>query len=72
MTPEHRLQALMWEVRKGVRVARCELWRHPIGWELRCDVDNETRQTAVQRLRDKAEDLAEDWKQAFEAKGWSA
>ena len=36
------LEAVMWELRKGSRTARCELWRHPLGWEVRCDVDGET------------------------------
>lgn len=68
--PDDRLDAVMWELRKGSRVARCDLWRHPLGWELRCDVDGETRQTAVQRRRDTAEDLAHDWQAAFNGKGW--
>ena len=64
------LDAVMWELHKGSRVARCELWRHPLGFEVRCDVDGETRQTAVQRRRDTAEDQAHDWQQAFGQKGW--
>ncbi|AMY10665.1 hypothetical protein LuPra_03904 [Luteitalea pratensis] len=65
------LDAVMWELRKGSRVARCELWRHPLGWELRCAVDNKVRQTAVQRRPETAEDLAHDWQHAFAGKGWS-
>jgi hypothetical protein len=68
--PDDRLVALMWEVRKADRIARCELWRHPLGFEVRVDVDSETRQTAVQRRRETAEDLAHDWQQAFAGKGW--
>ena len=70
--PDDRLDAVMWEIRKCSRIARCELWRHPLGWEVRCDVDGETRQTAVQRRRDTAEDLAHDWQRAFVGKGWTA
>ncbi len=68
----HRLEAVMWELRKGVRVARCEMWRHPLGWEVRVDVDSETRQTAVQRRRATAEDLAQDWQRLFAGKGWAS
>lgn len=68
--PVSRLEAVVWECRKGTRIARCELWRHPLGWEVRCDVDDETRQTAVQRRRETAEDQAHDWQRAFFGKGW--
>jgi hypothetical protein len=67
---DDQLVALMWEARKGARVARCGLYRHPLGFELRCDVDGDTRQTAVQRRRETAEEQAHDWQQAFAGKGW--
>ena len=63
--PDEQLEAVMWTLRKGARVAECVLWRHPMGREVRCAVDYEVRQTAVQRRRDTAEDLAHDWQQAF-------
>jgi hypothetical protein len=69
-SPEERLAAVIWELRKGSRIARCDPWRHPLGWEVRCDVDGETRQTAVLRVRETAVDRAADWQRAFEAKGW--
>jgi hypothetical protein len=64
-----RLEAVMWERFQSPRVSRCELWRHP-GWELRCEVDGETRRTAVQRRRDTAEEQASDWLSASESRGW--
>lgn len=71
MSPlDERLLAVLWELRKGSRIARCEQWRHPLGVEVRCDVDGETRQTAAFRLRENAVDQADDWQQAFKAKGW--
>ena len=63
------LEALMWKLQKGQCVAQCELWRHPLGWEVRCDVDGELVQAAVLRRRESAEDQAHDWQQAFRAKG---
>lgn len=67
--PGSRLVAAKWEARKGGRVARCDRWLQPLGWELRCDVDGETRQTAVQRRRETAEDMAHDWIAGFEKLG---
>lgn len=69
--PKDQLVTVMWEQRKGGRIARCELWQHPLGFELRCAIDDDVRQTAVQRRRDTAEDLAADWQQAFQVKGWA-
>jgi pentose-5-phosphate-3-epimerase len=60
----------VWELRKGSRISRCELWKHSLGFELRCDVDGDVRQTAVQRCRETAEDVAVNWRQAFKARGW--
>lgn len=71
MTPaDDQLVAVLWEARKGSRGARCELWAHPLGWEVRCAVDGDVRQTAVQRRRETAEDQAQDWLQAFKGRGW--
>jgi hypothetical protein len=67
---DDRLAAVRWELRKGARVARCDLWRHPLGWEVPCDVDGDVRQTAVQRRRETAEEEARDWQQEFVARGW--
>jgi hypothetical protein len=33
--------ATLFELRKGTRRAICKLWNHPIGGELRCEVDGE-------------------------------
>src|SRR5262245_55996456 len=49
----------------------CEPIGHdtPLGWEVRCDVDDHVRQTAVLRPRENAVEQAGDWQQAFKAKG---
>ena len=74
--PEWRGEAVslgeIWKLSKGRRVAVCTLWNHPIGAELRCDVDDEMRQTKASRAVGELLDVAHEWRKAFEAKGWTA
>lgn len=44
-----REQALVWELRKDRRVARCALWSHPLGWEVRITVDGELLRSQAHR-----------------------
>ena len=62
----------IWKLTKGTRVAICTLWNHPIGAELRCDVDDEMQQTKASRTVGELLDVAHEWRKAFEAKGWTA
>jgi len=75
--PEWRGHAVLigehWKLTKGNRVAVCSLWNHPIGAEVRCDVDGEMRQTkAAGRDYLALLDEADAWKAQFQEKGWAA
>jgi hypothetical protein len=73
--PEWRGQAVslgeIWKLTKGKHVAVWKLWNHPIGAEIRCDVDDEMRQTKASRTVGELLDVAHEWRKAFEAKGWT-
>jgi hypothetical protein len=58
------------EAAKGTRVAFCALWNHPIGAEMRCDVDGEMWQTKAARDLGELMNGSESWKAAFQQKGW--
>jgi hypothetical protein len=62
----------IWRLTKGMRVAVCTLWNHPIGAEVRCNVDGDMRQTKASRDVGELLDEAHEWRKAFEAKGSSA
>jgi hypothetical protein len=61
----------VWILRKGTRGAGCTLWNHPLGWEMRCDVDGQMYQTKASRDINEVSDAAVQWRKAFEAKGWT-
>jgi hypothetical protein len=60
--PEWHGQAVslgeIWKLTKGKHVAVCTLWNHPIGAEIRCDVDDEMRQTKASRAVGELLDVA--------------
>ena len=65
-----------WRLRKAVcghpRQAVCELWSHPLGWELRLVVDGgDLRRSQVVRLNDEILAVTEQWKTAMVERGWS-
>ena len=61
----------VWTLRKGTRVARCALWTHPYGGEARVTVDGELSRSEAKRDGLALVDLALDWKQQFQEKGWA-
>ena len=67
-TPERIFE--FWKLTKDASVAVCTLWNHPIGAEIRCDVDDEMRQTKAARTVGELLDMSHEWRKAFEAKGW--
>jgi hypothetical protein len=73
--PEWRGHAVklgeMWRLTKANHVAVCTLFTHPIGWEIRCDVDGDMRQTQAGRGLVALLDESDKWKQAFLEKGWA-
>lgn len=64
--------AEVWTLRKGSRVASCHLWTHPKGGEARLTVDGEWNRGSVAVDGRTLLDVALEWKQQFEEKGWAA
>jgi len=56
----------------SVKVATCELWTHPVGGEIRIDADGEFLQSEAGHDGFALIDKANEWQEAFIAKGWSA
>jgi hypothetical protein len=52
------------------REARCEVWTHQFGWELRLLIDGELQRSQVARSTPEWLNAAEEWKAALLAKGW--
>jgi hypothetical protein len=66
-----RKQALLWTMTKGRnKRARCALWSHPLGWELRLTVNGELVRSQAYRLEDALLRNLADWRDQFAAKGW--
>jgi hypothetical protein len=68
--PEHIFE--FWKLTKGARVAVCALWNHPLGAEVRCDVDGEMWRTKASRDLGQLLVASDEWRKAFQAKGWTA
>lgn len=60
-----------WTLTKGRKTARCEIWSHQFGFELRLLVGTELLQTQVVRTQPDLIRVQEDWRAALEAKGWA-
>ncbi len=60
----------VWRLRKDRRLAVCALWTHPIGAEARVTVDGDFLRTEAKRNGLELVDLALEWKQQFQEKGW--
>jgi hypothetical protein len=62
---------LRWTLRKEARVAHCQVVPHPLGFELRVEVDHDTLLTQVHRQEVDADLHAATLEDDFLAKGWS-
>ena len=63
---------ILWTLTKGKREAVCVLWNHPVGAEMRLDVDGDLMQSKASRATfGELLDAAAEWRRAFEEKGWS-
>jgi hypothetical protein len=65
------LLGTVWTLHKGSRSATCEVWSHPLGWELRLSTDAEFVRSEVCRSLVGYLDVADGWKIAFTEKGWA-
>ena len=54
----------------GGRMAQCRVVRHPLGFELRVDIDGDTRLTQVHRQEADADIHAAALEDQFIEKGW--
>jgi hypothetical protein len=61
-----------WRLTKGSRAVTCDIWTHPLGGELRCEVDGEMFGTRASRTLNDLLTASDEWRKAFEAKGWTA
>jgi hypothetical protein len=61
----------LWALTKGARSATCVLRRHPLGVELRVDVDGEAQMRQVHRLKADARIHAATLEDRFQEKGWA-
>ena len=61
-----------WRLTKGKRKAICVLWNHPVGAEMRLDVDGELMRSKASRDFGELLDADDEWRKAFEEKGWYA
>jgi hypothetical protein len=66
-------KAFTLEMRKADRnlYAVCELWSHPLGWELTLTVDDEFARSHVCRSSEGVLSVTEEWRAALTAKGWN-
>ena len=70
-TQPDALDAVRWTMHKdGGRMAQCQVVRHPLGFELRVDVDGETRLTRVHRQEADADIHATALEDQFLERGW--
>ena len=61
-----------WCLEKGSRAVVCDIYMHPLGGELRCEVDCEMCGTRASRSLDRFCSMRAARRKAFEAKGWTA
>ena len=61
---------IAWTLKKRDHVARCLLFSHHFGWELRLEV-GELFRTQVCRSTEAILDTQESWKAALIEKGWA-
>jgi hypothetical protein len=62
----------IWHLRKGKRTVECAFYTHPIGAEIRVMLGAELLRSEAGRDGSALFDLAMQWKQQFEGKGWTA
>ena len=66
------LDSVRWTMTKdGGRMAQCRVVRHPLGFELRVDIDGDTRVRQVHRQEADADIHAAELEDRFIEKGWS-
>lgn len=62
---------LIWTMTKGGKTARCAMWTHPIGAELRVSVGGELVNSEARRDILALVDMSVEWQKQFHDKGWN-
>jgi hypothetical protein len=60
-----------WALTKGSKTATCDVWSHVLGHEVRAFVGTDLVQSRVCRTLEELIRTQEEWRAAFEAKGWT-
>ena len=60
----------LWRLVKGRRTAVCWQRLHPLGFELRLDVNGDTMRTTVERTLEGVQEQSVHMRQAMLARGW--
>ena len=66
-----REYALVWLMTKGGNVARCALWTHPFGAELRISIGDDLFRSHASRDVNALIDMSAEWRRQFHGKGWT-
>ena len=61
---------VMWTLEKSGRAIACELWTHPLEWELRATKAGELMKSETVRTETAALELADEWRVHAESQGW--
>jgi hypothetical protein len=70
MDGQARRCAEFFRLRKGKRRVVCWSWTHPVGGEIRVDVDGELVRSYAGRDGVALFELSQQWKVQFQEKGW--
>jgi len=61
----------VWTLEKSGRAITCDLWTHPLGWELRATKAGELLKSETVRTETAALDRADQWRAQAEGQGWT-
>lgn len=61
----------VWTLSKGTKRARCEVWTHLHGFELRLLVGAQQTLSTIRRLEEDLIRVDQEWRSMLEAEGWS-
>ena len=68
---QEREVSLIWRLTRDNTSAECRLWTHPVGGQVRVDVEGEFVRSSAGRDQLSLLELAAAWKTQFHERGWS-
>jgi hypothetical protein len=67
-----REEAVWWTLSQGAaRLIVCRMFTHPLGHELRLELNGQLQNAQVCRIDDEIVDRQESWRATLEAQGWT-